>query len=121
VAGVGFANAVGGTACADGADAEGLGDRVGLGALVVGGVALRADDASRVGELTAAETALAGAESVAGEVAGADTDADATPDAAGVLAATECAGVGFTAACLVDVEHAATADTAAIASTMLTR
>jgi hypothetical protein len=119
VAGVGFANAVGSTARADGADAEGLGDRVGLGASVLSGVAPRADDASRVGELAAIETAPAVADSVAGGVA--DATADATADAAGVGATTEFAGVGFTAACLVDVEQAATAETAAIASTMLTR
>lgn len=117
VVGVGFADAVGTTAWADGADAEGLGERVGLADVVVGGGALRAEDASKVGELTAGETGPAVAESAAGGVA----DADATPALAGMLAATELAGAGFSAACLVDVEHAASAPRAATASTMLTR
>ena len=99
VAGVGFGDAVGTAARGDGADAERLGDRDGLEALGLSGDALRADDASSVGELTAAAVAVS--------EAGGAVDSEAT--AAGVLAATELAGVGFTVACLADVEHAATA------------
>jgi hypothetical protein len=88
---------------------------------VVGALVLGAGDATGAGELAIAEAASA---DVAGELAAADASSlAAASDPVGTasvdVAATGPAGVGFTLACLVAVEHAVSAVTvvtAAIAS-----
>ncbi len=108
---VGFAD--GCTTCADGADAEGPGDAVRLGTLVVGALVVGAADATGAGELAIGEPdGLVAALLASSLAAASDPIGPASVD----VAASGLAGVGFTLACLVDVEHAATAARVAIAS-----
>jgi hypothetical protein len=103
----------GGTTCADGADAEGLGDAVRLGTLVVGALVVGALVVGAGDETGAGDGTEAGDATVAGEPAAAN---DPIAPAAVDVAASGLAGVGFTLACLVDVEHAAAAAAAATAA-----